>query len=389
MRFSNKNKYEFLENKIISQKNRFRLLNSDINELKKDFVKANILITGAAGSIGSKFCEDLVKFNFNSIYLIDKNENQLTELNRELILICNKKKIKKIRFICSDLTTFNIDSFIKINKITHYLNFAAVKHVRSEEELDSIKYMFLTNSVNFLPSKSYKLKKIFSVSTDKIVNPTSILGITKYLMETNLKNFKIKNKIFVSSARFGNVSFSNGSILKYVVDRTIDKKPFGVPNKLRRFFITHKEASSLCFKSLLKRNNGYVLLPDYKILKQDYLITEIVSKILKLFNYKGVFVSRIFKNNIISGKNYKILLTSPKNHGQKFFEEFYSKEEKLHLDIKDKSVYKVILPTFFKTNVLVKKIKKFNNTNQLKKYLCKQFKNYKPPKNISKVSKIL
>ncbi|MDC6465578.1 polysaccharide biosynthesis protein, partial [Pelagibacteraceae bacterium] len=286
-KIANKNKYSFFEEKVISKKNRFKLLNQDIIELKKNFFKSNILITGAAGSIGSQFCQDILKFNFKSIFLMDKNENQLTELNRDLILVCDKKKINKIRFICSDLTIFNIDNFLKENKITHYLNFAAIKHVRSEEELTSIKYMFLTNSISFLPSKSYYLKKIFSISTDKIVNPTSVLGISKYLMEANLKQFKKKNNIFVSSVRFGNVSFSNGSVLKYVVDRIKAKKPFGVPKKLRRFFITHKEASSLCFKSLLNRNNGYVVLPDYKALKRDYLITEVVNKILKLFNYKG------------------------------------------------------------------------------------------------------
>ena len=142
---ANKNKYSFFEEKVISKKNRFKLLNQDIIELKKNFFKSNILITGAAGSIGSQFCKDILKFNFKSIFLMDKNENQLTELNRDLILVCDKNKINRIRFICSDLTIFNIDDFLKENKITHYLNFAAIKHVRSEEELTSIKYMFLTN----------------------------------------------------------------------------------------------------------------------------------------------------------------------------------------------------------------------------------------------------
>ena len=83
--------------------------------------------------------------------------------------------------------------------------------------------MIKTNSINFIPKQLINLKKIFSISTDKSVNPSSILGLSKDLMEMNLSKFK-KNNIFVSSVRFANVAFSNGSILKYVVDRVIRKK---------------------------------------------------------------------------------------------------------------------------------------------------------------------
>ena len=190
--------YQFYENQIISKKDRFKLSHTDEKELKKDFYNENILILGASGSIGNFFTKRLMKFNFKNLYLIDKNENDLTELNRELVLLADKKKLNKIKYICTDLTILNIDNFLKKNKITHYLNFAAIKHVRSEEELISLKYMFLTNSKSFLPSKKNYLKKFFSISTDKTVNPTSLLGISKTIMEKQLSKFKNKNKkIFV------------------------------------------------------------------------------------------------------------------------------------------------------------------------------------------------
>ena len=94
------------------------------------------------------------------------------------MLIKNKKILNKISYICSDLTSFNINDLILKFKITHYLNFAALKHVRSEEGIDSIRYMLLTNSSKFIDSSHLKLlrslKKIFSISTDKSVNPSSI-----------------------------------------------------------------------------------------------------------------------------------------------------------------------------------------------------------------------
>ena len=98
--------------------------------------------------------------------------------------------------------------------------------------------MLMTNSKNFLPKKKkYKnLKKIFSISTDKAVHPSSILGVSKKIMEEKLYEIKRRNtKLFVSSARFANVSFSNGSILKLIVDNLRLKKDFGIPLNINRF----------------------------------------------------------------------------------------------------------------------------------------------------------
>lgn len=381
--------YHPIESKVISNKNRFALKKKDLTELKKDFFNSSILVTGGAGSIGSQFCKDILKFNFKALFIIDKDENQLTELNRELILLCDKKKLNKIRYICADLLVFNIDDFIKNHLITHYLNFAAIKHVRTEEELDSIKYMFLTNTNNFLPKKSYKLKKLFSISTDKTVNPRSLLGISKHLMESNLRKFKNENKIFVSSVRFANVSFSNGSILKYIVDRIIYKKPFGVPKNIKRFFITHKEASTLCFKAILKNSDGQVVLPNYKVLEKDYLISDVAAKIVRYFSYKEKFVNNLSTKKVVKNKYYRVQLTSSNIHGQKLFEEFYSGFEKLKLDKRDKSIFRVNLPNQPNVRRITKKILEFRNYVKLQKYLCTQFKNFKPSKNVIKVSKII
>jgi len=385
--------YKFYENKFISKKDRCKISDIDKKELKKDFYNSNILILGAAGSIGNTFTKRLIEFEFKNLYLIDKNENDLTGLNREIVLTTKYEKIIKIRYICSDLTLMNIDNFIKKNKITHYLNFAALKHVRSEEELISLKYMFLTNSKNFLPLKKHSLKKVFSVSTDKTVNSTSLLGMSKMLMEKKLSKFKKDNsKVFVSSTRFANVSFSNGSILKYVVDRISEKKIFGIPRTIRRYFITHEEASSLCFKSLLKRNNNMILIPNKKFLSKEYLIKDIVVKILKIDKYKPYFLNTInaHKNkNIKINKSYPVHLTEPNTDGQKLYEEFYENSEKVYPDKKDKTISKVMLPISGDVNKIVNNVLKFGDINKIKSYLTKNFKSYKSPKDIIQISKYL
>ena len=103
----NENLYKFFE-KIISKKNRFKINRKDLNELKKSFKNRIILITGAAGSIGSQFSKDIFKYNLKikKIIFFDKDENMLTELNRELLLIKNFNKIRR-EFICSDLNRLN------------------------------------------------------------------------------------------------------------------------------------------------------------------------------------------------------------------------------------------------------------------------------------------
>ena len=212
-----------LEKIIISNKDRYKLNIKEKNEIKKTLFNQNLLIIGACGSIGRLFSKEIYKFNFKNIYLLDKNENALVELNRDLVFL-NKKKIKKTNFICTDITSLNLDNFLVSNKIDQYYNFAAMKHVRSEEYLDSLKYMFKTNSINFCPNKKNNLKIFFSISSDKAVLPQSFLGISKYFMEKKLAYFAKKNKsISISTVRFANVCFSEGSYLKYAKER-IEKK---------------------------------------------------------------------------------------------------------------------------------------------------------------------
>ena len=206
-------------------------------------------------------------------------------------------------------------------------------------------------------------------------------------MEMNLNKYKNKN-IFVSSVRFANVAFSNGSILKYVVDRLIQKKEFGVPENIKRFFITHSEASNLCFKSLLKRNDKKIVIPNIKTLDKDYLLTELVEKITKKLNLKPKFYKKSNMTNNYRDKICYILLTSISD-GQKLFEEFVSKKEAILEDV-DKSICKVDLPAYDnRVKFILNKILNSNNIDKLKKYLSAEFKNYQPPKKYIEVSRTI
>ena len=381
-----------IERKIFGKKNRFEITKIEFDELKKDFKESNILITGAAGSIGSIFTKELKNFDFRNIYLLDKDENLLADLARSVNLIF-KKKIKKVSFICCDLNSINLKLFLKKKNITHYFNFAALKHVRSEETFESSMYMFKTNCIypfNFGKLSNYKnLKKIFFISTDKAVYPLSVMGLTKKIMENNLSIIKKKYpKKFVSSVRFANVCFSNGSLLKSIYEKTKDKIPFGVPSNVERYFIKQKEAANLCMKALLKKCDGKILVPSYRSVGKAYNLKQIAKLIVIQLGKKPLFVSKLSKNR----KNKQlIVLHKKKIMGQKLIEKMYEKNEVVKNFDSDKSLLLSPLKETIKTKSINKRILNSKNIYELRKILKKisNNKNFQLIQKADELNKII
>ena len=302
-------------------------------------------------------------------------------------MINYKVSIKKIKFICSDITSLDIDAFLLKNKINMYLNFAAVKHVRSEENLESIKYMFRTNSQKFCPSKKCGLKMLFSVSSDKAVKPNSILGVSKYLMEQNLADFSMKfPSVSVSSARFANVAFSNGSYLEYVKKRIDQKITFGLPMKISRYFITIDEAISICLKSILKKNKNKIIIPSAKLIKKNIKLEVLVKQILNIYGYKIHFTNKILR---VNSKYFPVIPNHNNLEGQKNFEEFFdNKEEKPIEDNKD-SVTLINLKKKKNTSSIMKKIINVDSKDEIVKYLKKEISSFTTKKKFKIVSQII
>ena len=320
---------------------------------------------------------------------MDKDENSLTELNRELITIFSKKKILALTFICIDLNQININLTLEKYNITHYLNFAAVKHVRSEDEIFSAKYLFNTNSENFLKLQKIKklnLKVVFSISTDKVVEPSSFLGISKKLMEDKLFKFKKINKnIFVSTTRFANVSFSKGSILKSAYDRINQKRIFGIPKKVKRYFITHEEAVNLCLLSLLKEADGKIVTPRLNLLEPSLDIEKIIIRLLKFFKFK---ITK-FRKKHLKNKNFYVHQSVNNLSGQKLYEKLYEDYEKYITDLNRNIIYINPILLKFDVDTFIKKINKSNNLNDIKKLIKLSIKNYRYFKNTIKIKNLL
>ncbi len=331
-----------LISEILDRKQSF--FQSDITEKQSELTEilknSRLLIIGAAGSIGSSFVKIVAEYKPSALYLIDPSENNLVELVRDIrssrIVVPNEFASFSIGF-----GTNEFEFFLKAQKPFDYIiNFAAMKHVRSERDPYSMLRMFNVNvSANWDLIKSLSgmnVKKIFSVSSDKAVNPASFMGATKAFMERIFLTFN--NMIPFSSARFANVAFSDGSLLHGFRYRIEKKQPLSAPNDVRRYFISGEEAGQLCLLSCFLGNNKEIYFP--KMNPKDYLIT-FSSIALTFLTESGL--NPIMCDSEEEARERALLMTDDTNDwpcyfsasntsGEKMFEEFYSENEEVDLN---------------------------------------------------------
>ena len=247
--------------------------------------------------------------------------------------------------------------------------------------------MFKTNSDKFCPTKKNYLKLFFSISSDKAVLPKSLLGVSKYFMEEKISNFSKKNRsVFLSTVRFANVCFSEGSYLKYVKERIEKKISFGLPIDIKRFFITHEEAISLCFKSILKRNKNKILMPSDRILNKEYKLSSLVKKLLYIYGYKIKYSKKILS---VKKSLFPVVIIDDNLEGQKNYEEFYNKNIDQVTYDKDNQTMKIELINNIDVDLMVKKIQKQKTKNQIIKLIQKKIKTFIPKKKSIKVSHLV
>jgi FlaA1/EpsC-like NDP-sugar epimerase len=145
----------------------------------------------------------------------------------------------------------------------YVLNLSALKHVRSEKDPYSLMRMIRVNILNTESTVAYaaraKCRKYFAVSTDKAVNPANAMGATKRVMELCL--LRASREVPVSTARFANVAFSDGSLLHGFRQRLAKRQPISAPLDVRRYFMTAEEAAQLCLLSCLLGDNRDLFFP--------------------------------------------------------------------------------------------------------------------------------
>ena len=318
------------------------LLTNDIatfdNELK-DLVQNNrFLVIGGAGSIGQAVTKEIFKRHPKKLHVVDISENNLVELVRDIR--------SSLGYIDGDFRTFALDiaspiydAFIKADGAYDYvLNLSALKHVRSEKDPFTLMRMIEVNILNTLKTiqqaKDKGVKKYFCVSTDKAANPVNMMGASKRIMELFL--MRESKTMPISTARFANVAFSDGSLLHGFNQRIQKRQPIVAPNDIKRYFVTPQESGELCLMSCLLGENKDIFFP--KLSEELHLITfaEIAVKYLKELGFEAHECSReeeartLIKTLPQEGK-WPCFFTNSDTTGEKDFEEFFMDGEVLDM----------------------------------------------------------
>jgi FlaA1/EpsC-like NDP-sugar epimerase len=313
-------------------------LKSNIKLLENSIKGKNILVIGGAGTIGSNYIKEMLRFLPNSIIVVDVNENGLAELVRELrsssLLDYNPT------FITYPLD-INSQTFDKIFEQYHFdivSNFAAHKHVRSEKDLISIEALIKNNVLGAIKilnlCEQYGIKTFFSVSTDKATNPVNIMGASKAFMEKLI--LSKKNSLNVKTARFANVAFSNGSLLDGFINRIEKQQPLSCPEDIRRFFVSPQQSGQICLLSTFLGESGYVFFPKLDFNTEQYFFKDLAFDFLEANGFQPVITKseeEAKSFDFLANQNqYPIYLFKSDTSGEKEYEEFYSEEDVYFID---------------------------------------------------------
>jgi len=326
---------------LIGRKN--ELFETDIltheEELSEIVMKSRFLIIGGAGSIGQAVTKEIFKRNPRKLHIVDISENNMVELVRDIRSSYGYID-GEFKTFALDIDSVEYDAFIEADgKYDYVLNLSALKHVRSEKDPYTLMRMIDVNIFNTDKTLEHSIKKgvkkYFCVSTDKAANPANMMGASKRIMEMFL--MRRSKDISISTARFANVAFSDGSLLHGFNMRLQKRQPIVAPNDVRRYFVIPKEAGELCLMSCVYGENRDIFFP--KLSKELHLIT-FADIAVKYLEEKGLEPhlceneeeARDFAKRLPVDNKWPCLFTKSDTTGEKDFEEFYTGEETLDLN---------------------------------------------------------
>ena len=360
------------------------MASSKVNIEKKVF-NSRVLVIGGAGTIGSNYIKQILNFKPSKIVVVDTNENGLTELTRDLrssnLLDYNPEYIT----YPVNLLNETFDKIFWLDDFDLVANFSAHKHVRSEKDKISIEALIKNNvygAIKLLELCSKRPPKyFFSVSTDKAANPVNIMGASKSLME---KLIISKQKEFrVSTARFANVAFSNGSLLDGFLYRLTKKQPLSCPSDIKRFFVTPEQSGQICLLATFLGQSGNIFFPKLDFHKDQIYFKDIALDFLKENGLEPILVkseeeAKAF--DIASNKDkYPVYFFKTDTSGEKTYEEFFNEEEDFNVDKYDSLGYITTIEKSISFDEVKNDFNKvFDNPNSTKTDIISVIKKYVP-----------
>lgn len=314
-------------------------INTHEHQLRKEVSSSSFLVIGGAGSIGQAVTKEIFKRNPRKLHVVDISENNMVELVRDIR--------SSFGYIDGDFQTFALDigsieydAFIEADgKYDYVLNLSALKHVRSEKDPFTLMRMIDVNIFNTDKTLQQSIKKgtkkYFCVSTDKAANPVNMMGASKRIMEMFL--MRRSREITISTARFANVAFSDGSLLHGFNQRIQKRQPIVAPNDIKRYFVTPQESGELCLMSCIFGENRDIFFP--KLSEALHLITfaDIAISYLKNLGYEPYLCdseeeARELSKTLPDQGKWPCLFTASDTTGEKDFEEFFTDRETLDME---------------------------------------------------------
>jgi FlaA1/EpsC-like NDP-sugar epimerase len=278
--------------------------------LKKEFYKKTILITGAAGSIGSEISKQIAQYDYNELLILDQAESPLYNLQQDL----KRSNINNFKTLIFDIRNRErLEEVFKSHQIDIIFHAAAYKHVPLMENnpYEAVRVNVKgTKNVMDLTVK-YQIDKFVMVSTDKAVNPTNVMGATKRVAEIYAKCLQEKSDTKFITTRFGNVLGSNGSVIPLFKKQISKGGPLTVTHReITRYFMTIPEACQLVLEAGAMGNGGEIYVFD---MGESVKIFDVAKKMIHLSGFK-------YPEDI----DIKIVGLRP---GEKLYEELLSDKE--------------------------------------------------------------
>ncbi len=307
-----------------------------LKSLESLVAQSKFLVIGAAGSIGQAVSKEIFSRGPSCLHLVDISENNLVELVRDLR--------SSLGYIKGDFQTFALDVgsdlferfFLNEGPYDYVLNLSALKHVRSERDPYTLMRMIDVNVFNTVKIAdlciSSGVKKYFCVSTDKAANPANLMGATKRIMELFL--FEKSESLEVSTARFANVAFSDGSLPHGFQQRLNKRQPLAAPDDIKRYFVTSTESGRLCLLSTLLGKNREIFYPKLNAELHLTRFSDLAVRFLEQRGYQPFFCeseeeARKRVSELASKKNWPVFFFKSDTTGEKPFEEFFTKDSSL------------------------------------------------------------
>lgn len=353
--------------------------------LKEKIKDKNILVIGGAGSIGSSYVKKILVYQPSIMTIVDIDENGLTELTRDL-------RSSNLLDYKPEYITYPVNLLSStFNKIFHknnwdvIANFSAHKHVRSEKDGISVEALIKNNVYGIIKllelCEKNPPKYFFSVSTDKATNPVNIMGASKSLMEKLI--LSKKKKIRVSTARFANVAFSNGSLLDGFKYRLNKKQPLSCPSDIKRFFVTNEQSGQICLLSTFLGDTGNIFFPKLDFHKDQIYFKDIAIDFLKRQGLEPTYMNseqEAKEFQIHSDLNkYPVYFFKTDTSGEKGYEEFYAENENINLNTYDSIGFIATDDVKISFNAVINDFNKvFEKTNISKLSAIKVLKKYVP-----------